>query len=97
MILTLNLNITRTHHMMSSGQRARESDSRVGPKHTDSTRGLSSKARDSKISRASRGFNLLTRPVSLGQTWRTQTRPVATLNTSHEMPHIKSRPDYSGA
>jgi hypothetical protein len=65
---------------MSSGQGLKESDSRVGLKHTDSTRGLSSKIRDSKFFRAARGLILLTRPVAPGRKQRTQTRPVATLS-----------------
>jgi len=43
---------------MSSGQGLKESDSRVGLKYTDSTRGLSSKIRDSKFFRAARGLIL---------------------------------------
>ena len=75
---------TRTYHAMSLGQGLKESDSRVGPKHTDSTRGLSSKIRDSKFFRAAHGLSLLTQPVAPGRRGRTQTRPVATLDLSND-------------
>src|ERR1700735_3641345 len=80
MILTLSRNISNPDLSCDEfGSRPNESDSRVGPKYADSTRGLSSMIRDSKIFRAARGLSLLTQPVTPGRRGRTQTRPVATL------------------
>src|ERR1700735_5354680 len=80
MILTLSRNISNPDLSCDEfGSRPKESDSRVGPKYADSTRGLSSMIRDSKIFRAARGLSLLTQPVTPGRRGRTQTRPVATL------------------
>src|ERR1700735_5599750 len=53
MILTLSRNISNPDLSCDEfGSRPKESDSRVGPKYADSTRGLSSMIRDSKIFRA---------------------------------------------
>ena len=93
MILTLSRNISNPDLSCDEfGSRPKESDSRVGPKYADSTRGLSSMIRDSKIFRAARGLSLLTQPVTPGRRGRTQTRPVATLGAEDDrIMHLFSR------